>query len=88
MQNRMLEEKTFSTQFGKDMKRARREQGMTQNELAAQMQLMGLDVSESRVQKLETGALRMSINEMLLISYLLSFDLNSRAALYAKASCL
>ena len=86
MQNRMLEEKTFSTQFGKDMKRARREQGMTQNELAVQMQLLGLDVSASRVQKLETGALRMNINEMLIISYLLLMDLNSRAAIYAGAT--
>ena len=73
-------------QFGKDMKKARREQGMTQNELAAQMQLLGLDVSASRVQKLETGALRMNINEMLIISYLLLMDLNSRAAIYAGAS--
>ena len=74
------------TQFGKDMKKARREQGMTQNELAAQMQLLGLDVSASRVQKLETGALRMNINEMLIISYLLLMDLNSRAAIYAGAT--
>lgn len=74
------------TQFGKDMKKARREQGMTQNELAAQMQLLGLDVSVSRVQKLETGTLRMNINEMLIISYLLLMDLNSRAAIYAGAT--
>lgn len=74
------------TQFGKDMKKARREQGMTQNELAAQMQLLGLDVSASRVQKLETGVLRMNINEMLVISYLLLMDLNSRAAIYAGAT--
>ena len=74
------------TQFGKDMKKARREQGMTQNELAAQMQLLGLDVSASRVQKLETGTLRMNINEMLIISYLLLMDLNSRAAIYAGAT--
>ena len=86
MQSRMLEEKTFLTQFGKDMKRARREQGMTQNDLAVQMQLLGVDVSESRVQKLETGVLRMSVNEMLVISYLLFIDLNSRAAIYARAS--
>ena len=86
MQNRMLEEKTFSIQFGKDMKKARREQGMTQNELAAQMQLLGVDVSESRVQKLETGALRISLNEALAIAYLLFMDLNTRAATYAKAS--
>lgn len=59
---------------------------MTQNELAAQMQLLGLDVSASRVQKLETGALRMNINEMLIISYLLLMDLNSRAAIYAGAT--
>ena len=81
-----LEQKIFMTQFGKDMKKARREQGMTQNELAVQMQLLGLDVSASRVQKLETGALRMNINEMLIISYLLLMDLNSRAAIYAGAT--
>lgn len=74
------------TQFGKDMKKARREQGMTQNELAAQMQLLGLDVSASRVQKLETGTLRMNINEMLIIAYLLFMDLNLRAAIYAGAT--
>lgn len=73
-------------QFGRDMKKARRDQGMTQSELAAQMQLLGLDVSESRVQKLETGVLRMNINEMLIISYLLLMDLNTRAAAYARAS--
>ena len=74
------------TQFGRDMKKARRDQGMTQSELAAQMQLLGLDISESRVQKLETGVLRMNINEMLIISYLLLMDLNTRAAAYARAS--
>ena len=85
MQNRMLEEKTFSIQFGKDMKRARRDQGMTQNELAAQMQLLGVDVSESRVQKLETGVLRISLNEAFVIAHLLFIDLNTRAAAYARA---
>ena len=86
MQNRMLEEKTFSTQFGKDMKRARREQGMTQNELAAQMQLLGIDASESRVQKLESGTYRVSGAEMLVLAYLLHFDLMGRAAAYVRAA--
>lgn len=86
MQNRMLEEKTFSTQFGKDMKRARREQGMTQNELAAQMQLLGIDASESRVQKLESGTYRVSGAEMLVLAYLLHFDLMDRAAAYVRAA--
>lgn len=68
------------------MKKARREQGMTQNELAARMQLLGVDVSESRVQKLEAGALRVSLNEAFVISYLLFMDLNARAVAYARAS--
>ena len=83
MQNRMLEEKTFSIQFGKDMKRARRDQGMTQNELAAQMQLLGVDVSESRVQKLESGVYEVKGIELLALSRLLCLDLVSRAALMA-----
>ena len=67
------------------MKKARRDQGMTQNELAAQMQLLGIDVSESRVQKIETGVLRITLSEAFAIAHLLFIDLNARAASYAVA---
>lgn len=72
-------------QLGRDMKRARREQGMTQNDLAAQMQLLGMDVSCDRVRKLESGALRMSIDELFVLSSLLAWDLNYRAGAYIRA---
>lgn len=65
------------------MKRARREQGITQNELAAQMQLLGVDASESRVQKLESGVYEVKGIELLALSRLLCLDLASRAALMA-----
>lgn len=86
MQEAMLERKMFMKQFGKDMKKARREQGMTQNELAAQMQLLGVDASSDRVRKIENGIYRITGQELLVISFILLLDLQKRMEDYVTAN--
>ena len=76
------ERRIFAVQFGSEMRRARKQLGMTQSELATRMQLCGIDISEDRIRKLETGNLRMGVDEAFVIAHILFLDLNRRAEIF------
>ena len=82
MRDAMLEREVFMREFGKDMKRARREQGMTQSDLAAQMQLAGCDVDRFRINRLEKGAYVLRAEELLVLAFILFMDLNKYSRSY------
>ena len=75
----------FDKQFGEELRRARQDHGMTQKGLAAKMQLLGADISENRIGKIERGVLKCSILELLRIANILDLDLNARALAYYTA---
>lgn len=72
-------EDTFSKDLGKEIKKARKRQGMTQATLAIKMQLMGMEVTEKRVQRLETGLYQVTACEIFAISQILFLNLDDRA---------
>lgn len=72
-------------ELGREIRRARQERGMTQKGLAAKMQLLGADISENRIGKIERGALKCSILELFRIANILDLDLNARALAYYTA---
>lgn len=46
---------TYERRFGENIRRARERRGMTQETLAAQLQIMGCDVTRGALAKMETG---------------------------------
>ena len=82
MRDAMLEREVFMREFGKDMKKARREQGMTQSDLAAQMQLAGYDVDGLRISRLERAQRTLTAEELLVLASILFIDLNRYSQAY------
>ena len=76
MQEKMLESKVFMIQLGKDMKRARRDQGITQNDVACRMQLVGYDVDRFRIGRMEKAERTVSAAELFVLASILGLDLN------------
>lgn len=72
-------EDTFSKDLGKEIKKARKQLGMTQNELAIRMQLMGVESSCIRVHRIESGAFQITACEAFIISQILFLNLDDRA---------
>ena len=58
---------------------------MTQRGLAAKMQLLGADLSEDRIGKIERGVCKITAFELVKIAGILNLDLNARAAAYCAA---
>lgn len=75
----------FDKQFGEELRRARQDHGMTQRGLAAKMQLLGADISENRIGKIERGVCKITPFELVKIAGILNIDLNARAAAYCAA---
>ena len=75
----------FHKQFGEELRRARQDHGMTQRGLAAKMQLLGADISENRIGKIERGVCKITPFELVKIAAILNIDLNARAAAYCAA---
>lgn len=71
----VIEDK-FSRDFGRKIKNKRLELGMTQDELAAKLQLLGIESSNFRIHRIEAGAYQITACEVFAISHILSLDLN------------
>lgn len=84
MRDAMLEREVFMREFGKDMRRARREQGLTQSDLAAQMQLAGYDVDGLRISRLERAERTLTAEELLVLASILFIDLNGYSQTYMR----
>ena len=68
-------DREIEKRIGKNIRRFREQSGMTQEMLAAKLQIMGCDISRSALAKIETGQRHLypdeiqSIKEVLKISY-------------------
>ena len=69
---------------GRNIRRLRKAQGMTQEILAAKLQLLGCDITRSAVAKIEVGARHLypdeiiALREILRVSYEEIFDVSDK----------
>ena len=63
--------KLIETRIGNNIRRIRESKGMTQDALAAKLQLLGCDITRSAVAKIEVGQRHLYPDEILLIRNIL-----------------
>ena len=63
--------------LGKNIKSIRNRCGMTQEYVATQLQLMGIDISRSIYSQIECGTYNIRASELIALSKLFSTDINS-----------
>ena len=63
--------KTIETKIGKNIRTIRENAGMTQDSLAAQLQLHGCDITRSAVAKIEVGQRHLYPDEIILLKKIL-----------------
>lgn len=63
---------TIETKVGNNIRRIRESNGMTQDALAAQLQLLGCDITRSAVAKIEVGQRHLYPDEIILIRKILN----------------
>lgn len=63
-------------EFGKNIRRIRKEKKLTQDQLAAQLQLNGCDITRSALAKIEVGQRHLYPDEILLLKEILNVDFN------------
>ncbi len=68
--------KRVETMVGQNIRQLRENQGMTQDELAAKLQLSGCDITRSAIAKIEVGQRHLYPDEVILIRKILgtSYD--------------
>lgn len=66
--------KEIEIKIGRNIRRLREQAGMTQNTLAARLQLGGCDVTRSAVAKIEVGQRHLYPDEILLIKQILRVE--------------
>lgn len=64
--------KEIESKIGKNIRKIRESKGMTQDTLAAKLQLLGCDITRSAVAKIEVGQRHLYPDEILLIRKILS----------------
>lgn len=67
---------TFEKSFGNNIRRLRKQRGLTQEQLTAQLQTYGCDITRSALAKIEVGQRHLYPDEIKLLKELLgvSFD--------------
>jgi transcriptional regulator with XRE-family HTH domain len=60
--------------IGANIRRVRKATGLTQSELATQLQLKGLDLSRSTVAKIESGIRHITLDELKVIKTVLDME--------------
>ena len=63
--------KAIEARIGRNIRQLREERGMTQDTLAARLQLLGCDITRSAVAKIEVGQRHLYPDEILLIRQIL-----------------
>lgn len=71
MQRVLNMNKLIETKIGNNIRRIRESKGMTQDALAAKLQLLGCDITRSAVAKIEVGQRHLYPDEILLIRNIL-----------------
>ncbi len=69
--------KDIERKIGNNIRNIREQKKMTQDELAAKLQLAGCDITRSAVAKIEVGQRHLYPDEILLIKQILSTDFDS-----------
>ena len=64
----------YEIEFGKNIRRIRKEKKLTQDQLAAQLQLNGCDITRSALAKIEVGQRHLYPDEILLLKEILNVD--------------
>ena len=64
--------KEIETKIGKNIRRIREAKGITQDTLAAKLQLRGCDITRSAVAKIEVGQRHLYPDEIILICQILN----------------
>lgn len=63
--------------IGKNIQAMRRQRKMTQDQVIAKLNLMGLSISKSTYAKLETNRMNIKISELVALSKIFETDINS-----------
>lgn len=63
--------KAIEARIGRNIRQLREERGMTQDTLAARLQMLGCDITRSAVAKIEVGQRHLYPDEILLIRQIL-----------------
>lgn len=66
--------KSIEKQIGINIRRIRENQNMTQDELAAKLQIAGCDITRSAIAKIEVGQRHIYPDEIMLIKEILQTD--------------
>lgn len=66
----------YEIEFGKNIRRIRKEKKLTQDQLAAQLQLNGCYITRSALAKIEVGQRHLYPDEILLLKEILNVDFN------------
>lgn len=69
--------KEIETKIGKNIRHIRESKGMTQDMLAAKLQLRGCDITRSAVAKIEVGQRHLYPDEIILIREILNTTYNA-----------
>lgn len=69
--------KEIETKIGKNIRNIRESKGMTQDMLAAKLQLRGCDITRSAVAKIEVGQRHLYPDEIILIREILNTTYNA-----------
>ncbi|MBQ9941635.1 MAG: helix-turn-helix transcriptional regulator [Christensenellaceae bacterium] len=64
----------FEKKVGKKVRELRKQRGLTQEQLSAQLQTAGCDVTRSALAKIEVGQRHLYIDELKLLKELLKVD--------------
>ena len=64
-----------SPQFGETIRRLRSETGLTQEQVAAKLQLLNLDITRSQYAQIECGTYNIKVSELLAISKILRVEI-------------
>lgn len=63
--------------IGKNIQAMRRQRKMTQDQVIAKLNLMGLSISKSTYAKLETNRMNIKVSELVALSKIFETDINS-----------
>jgi transcriptional regulator with XRE-family HTH domain len=74
MENGDSMNKEIEARIGQNLRRLREEAGMTQDTLAARLQLSGCDITRSAVAKIEVGQRHLYPDEIMLIKQILRVE--------------
>lgn len=62
--------------LGMNIQRARKNKGMTQEQVVAKLQLMGMEITRSTYAKIETDRMNIRVSELIALSMIFGVDFN------------